>query len=62
MDAQPTASARFREAYEAGVGTLVWQRSVADLQTPVAAFLKLAHGKPDSFLLESVEGGASRGR
>jgi anthranilate synthase component 1 len=35
---------------------------VADLETPVAAFLKLAHGRPNSFLLESVEGGAARGR
>ena len=26
------------------------------------AFLKLAHGRPNSFLLESVEGGAARGR
>jgi anthranilate synthase component 1 len=35
---------------------------VADLQTPVAAFLKLAHGQPNSFLLESIEGGTARGR
>jgi anthranilate synthase component 1 len=35
---------------------------VADLETPVAAFLKLAHGRPNAFLLESVEGGAARGR
>ena len=35
---------------------------MADLETPVAAFLKLAHGKPNAFLLESVEGGAARGR
>jgi anthranilate synthase component 1 len=41
---------------------LVWWRGVADLQTPVAAFLKLAAGQPNSFLLESVEGGAARGR
>ena len=54
--------AGFRAAYESGRGTLVWRRSVADLETPVAAFLKLAHGKPNSFLLESVEGGAARGR
>ena len=45
-----------------GVATLLWRRAVADLETPVAAFLKLAHGKPNTFLLESVEGGASRGR
>ncbi|MBO0710505.1 MAG: anthranilate synthase component I, partial [Acetobacteraceae bacterium] len=54
--------AAFRSAYEDGRGTLVWWRGVADLETPVAAFLKLAHGRPNSFLLESVEGGATRGR
>jgi anthranilate synthase component I len=54
--------AAFRGAYESGKGTLTWRFGVADLQTPVAAFLKLAHGRPNSFLLESVEGGASRGR
>ncbi len=52
----------FAAAYAAGQGTLVSVTDVADLQTPVAAFLKLAHGQPNSFLLESVEGGASRGR
>jgi anthranilate synthase component 1 len=52
----------FAEAYAAGQGALVSASDVADLQTPVAAFLKLAHGQPNSFLLESVEGGASRGR
>jgi anthranilate synthase component 1 len=52
----------FRAAYEAGKGALVWRESPADLETPVAVFLKIAHGKPYSFLLESVEGGASRGR
>src|SRR6202453_1974170 len=52
----------FRLAYEAGRGNLVWRKTVADLETPVAAFLKLAHGKPNAFLLESVEGGAARGR
>jgi anthranilate synthase component I len=54
--------AAFRLAYEAGRGSLVWRKTVADLETPVAAFLKLAHGQPNSFLLESVEGGAARGR
>jgi anthranilate synthase component 1 len=51
-----------RAAYEAGKGALVWRESPADLETPVGAFLKIAHGEPYSFLLESVEGGASRGR
>ncbi|HEX2942022.1 MAG TPA: anthranilate synthase component I [Rhodopila sp.] len=54
--------AAFRLAYDAGRGSLVWRKTVADLETPVAAFLKLAHGQPNSFLLESVEGGAARGR
>ena len=54
--------AAFRAAYDAGRGSLVWRSGVADLDTPVAAFLKLAHGQPNSFLLESVEGGAKRGR
>jgi anthranilate synthase component 1 len=52
----------FAAAYEAGQGALVWTVEIADLETPVASFLKLAHGQPNSFLLESVEGGASRGR
>ncbi len=52
----------FTAAYESGQGALVWSRLVSDLLTPVAAFLKLAHGQANSFLLESVEGGASRGR
>src|SRR4051794_15549183 len=54
--------AAFRSAYDAGRGSLVWRREVADLETPVAAYLKLAHGRPNAFLLESVEGGAARGR
>jgi anthranilate synthase component 1 len=58
----PPGLAAFSAAYASGRGTLVWRRGVADLETPVAAFLKLAHGKPNSFLLESVEGGAARGR
>ena len=58
----PPAIAAFRSAYEAGRGSLVWRRGVADLETPVAAYLKLAHGRPNAFLLESVEGGATRGR
>lgn len=58
----PPGYAAFRSAYEAGRGSLVWRRGVADLETPVAAFLKLAQGRPNAFLLESVEGGAARGR
>ena len=52
-----------RSAYDAGRPSLVTLRLVADLETPVAAFLKLSsQRKGDVFLLESVEGGATRGR
>jgi anthranilate synthase component 1 len=34
----------------------------ADLLTPVSAFLAVADGEPDTFLLESVEGGEKIGR
>ena len=61
-DAAASGFAAFREDYEQGRGRLIWRRSVADLLTPVAAYLKLAEGKPNAFLLESVEGGAARGR
>ena len=50
-------------AYDAGRPSLVSTRLVADLETPVAAFLKLRRAKSGAaFLLESVEGGAQRGR
>lgn len=52
----------FRARYEAGEPQVVWTTLVADLETPVSAMLKLAEGRPNSFLLESVEGGAKRGR
>ncbi|MEZ5863183.1 MAG: anthranilate synthase component I [Geminicoccaceae bacterium] len=54
--------AAFRSAYEAGRSQVVWTTLVADLETPVSATLKLTDGRPYSFLLESVEGGATRGR
>jgi anthranilate synthase component 1 len=54
--------ASFAKAYDAGEPQVVWTRLVADLETPVSAMLKLAHERPNSFLLESVEGGAARGR
>src|ERR1700686_2693404 len=58
----PDRFEEFRAAYESGRGALVWRHDIADLLTPVAAFMKAAHGQPYSFLLESVEGGAARGR
>ena len=40
----------------------VVENLAADLLTPLAVYLKLARGAKDSFLLESVEGGANLGR
>lgn len=54
--------ATFAARYEAGEPQVVWATLIADLETPVSAMLKLADGRPNSFLLESVEGGANRGR
>lgn len=54
--------AKFKETYEAGRPQVVWTTLLADLETPVSAMMKLADGRPFSFLLESVEGGAVRGR
>ena len=61
MTAEPDFAA-FALAYEAKRPQLVWTTLVADLETPVSAALKLADGNANSFLLESVEGGAVRGR
>ncbi len=61
MQIQPSQD-QFSAAYAAGRPQVVWTTLVADLETPVSAMLKLADGRPNSFLLESVEGGAVRGR
>jgi anthranilate synthase component I len=46
----------------AGKGALVWRSMVADTETPVSAALKLFEEGRGDFILESVEGGAVRGR
>ena len=61
MKVEPSSS-DFSARYDAGEAQLVSMRLVADLETPVAAMLKLAADRPYSFLLEFVEGGAVRGR
>jgi anthranilate synthase component I len=53
----------FKPVYETGEAQLIYCTLVADLETPVSAYLKLKAAFPaQSFLLESVEGGATRGR
>ncbi|HXW39744.1 MAG TPA: anthranilate synthase component I [Xanthobacteraceae bacterium] len=61
MQIEPSAQT-FAARYAAGEPQVVWTTLVADLETPVSAFLKVANARPMSFLLESVEGGAVRGR
>ncbi len=55
-------TAEFRGTYDKGKPQVVWTSLVSDLDTPVSAFHKLAGDADNCFLLESVEGGAIRGR
>ena len=52
----------FATAYDAGRAQIVFRRVVADLETPIGAYLKLSDGRHNTFLLESVQDGAIRGR
>jgi anthranilate synthase component 1 len=61
MDISPGLSA-FAAAYESGRPQALHTRLVADLETPVSAFLKLGEKLDNAFLFESVEGGEQRGR
>ena len=61
VEAEPSL-ADFTSTFKKKKPQLVWTKLIADLETPVSAMLKLADGRPMSFLLESVEGGAVRGR
>jgi anthranilate synthase component 1 len=53
---------RFAKGYDAGRAQIVFQRIVADLETPIGAYLKLSEGRHNTFLLESVQDGATKGR
>jgi len=52
----------FRAGFEAGKAQIVARAIVADLDTPVSAWMKLGTQDPYAFLLESVQGGETRGR
>jgi anthranilate synthase component 1 len=54
--------AAFVRGYDRGEPQVLYARLVADLETPVSAFLKLAEGRQNAFLFESVQGGEARGR
>lgn len=55
-------SKTFTAQFDAGKSGIVWRRVVADLETPIGTYLKLAAGRTHSFLLESVQDGTTRGR
>lgn len=61
MDLNPSPSV-FEKAYDLGQPQVVWTTLVADLDTPVSAYLKLVGDDSHAFLMESVEAGAHRGR
>ena len=61
MNINPDFTA-FARNWRAGKNQTVSATLVNDTETPVSAMVKLAQGKPFSFLLESMEGGATRGR
>src|SRR3569623_901094 len=52
----------FSAGYGSGRPQLLYTRLVADMETPVSAFLKLGEGRDNAFLFESVQGGETRGR
>ncbi len=54
--------ARAHAALSAGRSAILWQEIIADTETPVSAALKLFEQGRGDFILESVEGGAVRGR
>jgi anthranilate synthase component 1 len=57
-----TSFDEFVELAQRGTFVPVWREIMADLLTPVSAFLKIAEHSDYAFLLESVEGGEHVGR
>ena len=51
-----------QQALRSDKPALIWRKQVADIETPVSAALKLMEAERGDFLLESVEGGETRGR
>ncbi len=51
-----------RDALEMGRSALIWAKAISDTETPVSAALKLIEPERGDWILESVEGGETRGR
>jgi anthranilate synthase component I len=58
----PSNNHKALAALQNGQPTLVWRTCVADMETPVSAAAKLIEPGRGDFILESVEGGETRGR
>jgi len=58
----PLNAAKAAKALSQGEATLVWRTIIADSDTPVGAARRLMQPGRGDFLLESVEGGETRGR
>ncbi len=58
----PDADVIAQAQINAGKPALIWRSMIADTETPVSAMLKLFEPGRGDFILESVEGGAVRGR
>ena len=61
MQIEPDFAA-FERNYGEARAQALFVRRIADLETPVSAYLKLAQSRDNTFLLESVQGGETRGR
>ena len=57
-----TSFEEFKELAQRGTFVPVYKEIVADMLTPVSAFLKVAEHSDYAFLLKSVEGGEQVGR
>src|SRR5256886_9713554 len=57
MTMRLTTFDEFKELAQRGTFVPIYKEIVADLLTPVSAFLKVAEHSDHAFLLESVEGG-----
>jgi anthranilate synthase component 1 len=57
LDLSPATFEEFELEAQSGNVVPVVRSVLADLQTPVGAFLRIAHDSPYAFLLESIEGG-----
>ncbi|MEQ1509162.1 MAG: chorismate-binding protein [Sphingopyxis sp.] len=62
MTGNVEGAAAARLALGDGKPALLWAQTVADTETPVSAALKLFEDERGDWLLESVEGGETRGR